>query len=531
MASRTQLRLGQITGSFGDFEGGIVDNLPTAASLAAIPPGSGSLVSAISQLASSVQRIHGGAAFSSQAEGVFAGRIQVDDVTNATSTTDGSLQTDGGLSVTLDAVIGDDLFLKSDGAVLNLGDGNDVTLTHDGGTGATLASAGAFLIDGADTVSIDGASGVNIGTNDSGAAISIGHTTSEVTVNDNLTVTGDLTVNGTTTTVNSTTLTVDDAIILLGQGNNANLKDLGMILERGGNNIALFLDETDDVFKLGLTAETAADDEITVADGVLTTQVDKLQITGSNHFISYENLGGGDTFNIKSSGDFLLDADGGKIMFTDTSAQSTDNIAFVIDIATDQNTKFKDGNESIDFFTLDSANSRIDIDSTILIANGGNSTGGTITFLEDSDNGTNTSVLRGSRSLANNDAVFELPADNGVNGYVLQTDGAGVTSWGSALGDLARFAYKATATVSAGNVDFGSSKTAGIAALAVGTANLNITKADADLNDTLEVYVNGQLLISGSSGGADTDYTYIDADTINFAFGLEADDIIQIIQR
>ena len=120
MASRTQLRLSQVTGSYGDFENGIVDNLAVATTLAAIPAGSGSLVSTMSQLASSIKRIHGGAAFTSQAEGVFAARIQVDDTTNATSTTDGSLQTDGGLSVALDAVIGDDLFLLSDSAVLNV---------------------------------------------------------------------------------------------------------------------------------------------------------------------------------------------------------------------------------------------------------------------------------------------------------------------------------------------------------------------------------------------------------------------------
>ena len=36
MASRTQLRLGQVTGSFGDAEGKIVDNLAVAATLATI---------------------------------------------------------------------------------------------------------------------------------------------------------------------------------------------------------------------------------------------------------------------------------------------------------------------------------------------------------------------------------------------------------------------------------------------------------------------------------------------------------------
>ena len=57
MASRTQLRLGQVTGSFGDAEGKIVDNLPVAATLAAIPPGSGSLVSTLSQLASAIRQM------------------------------------------------------------------------------------------------------------------------------------------------------------------------------------------------------------------------------------------------------------------------------------------------------------------------------------------------------------------------------------------------------------------------------------------------------------------------------------------
>ena len=67
------------------------------------------------------------------------GIIKTDDNTNATSTTDGSLQTDGGLSVVLDAIFGDDVSLLSDSAVLNLGAGNDVTITHDGTTGGTIS--------------------------------------------------------------------------------------------------------------------------------------------------------------------------------------------------------------------------------------------------------------------------------------------------------------------------------------------------------------------------------------------------------
>ena len=70
-----------------------------------------------------------------------SGIVKTDDTTNATSTTDGSLQTDGGLSVVLDAVIGDDLFMKSDAAVIHFGADSDVTLTHVADKGLTLSTA------------------------------------------------------------------------------------------------------------------------------------------------------------------------------------------------------------------------------------------------------------------------------------------------------------------------------------------------------------------------------------------------------
>ena len=72
--------------------------------------------------------------------GTFGGIIKTDDTTAATSTTDGSLQTDGGLSVAADAVIGDDLILLSDAAVLTMGADKDVTITHVADTGILLNS-------------------------------------------------------------------------------------------------------------------------------------------------------------------------------------------------------------------------------------------------------------------------------------------------------------------------------------------------------------------------------------------------------
>jgi hypothetical protein len=69
-----------------------------------------------------------------------SGIIKTDDATEATSTTDGSLQTDGGLSVAKDAVIGDDLKLLSDSAVLGFGADSDVKITHDPDDGLYLKS-------------------------------------------------------------------------------------------------------------------------------------------------------------------------------------------------------------------------------------------------------------------------------------------------------------------------------------------------------------------------------------------------------
>jgi len=91
---------------------------------------------------------------------VASGIIKTDATTNATSITDGSLQTDGGLSVALDVIIGDDLTLISDAAVLNFGVNSDVSLTHVHDTGLLLNStrqlqfgdAGTYIHQSADGV-------------------------------------------------------------------------------------------------------------------------------------------------------------------------------------------------------------------------------------------------------------------------------------------------------------------------------------------------------------------------------------------
>ena len=101
---------------------------------------------------------------------------------------------------------------------------------------------------------------VAIGTGISGTAISIGHSTSETTVNDNLTVTGDLTVSGATTTVDTTNLAVKDTLLGLNQGAGSNSNDVGIIIERGstGNDALFMWDESEDKFALGTTTDNAS---------------------------------------------------------------------------------------------------------------------------------------------------------------------------------------------------------------------------------------------------------------------------------
>ncbi len=100
------------------------------------------------------------ATFNSSQAFTASGRILVDDATDATSTTDGSLQTDGGLSVVKDAVFGDDVLLLSDSAVLKFGADSDTTLTHTDGSGLTLNSTNKIMFGDTGTYIHQSADGV-----------------------------------------------------------------------------------------------------------------------------------------------------------------------------------------------------------------------------------------------------------------------------------------------------------------------------------------------------------------------------------
>ena len=114
------------------------------------------------------------------------GTVDINDTTESTSTTTGALKVDGGVGIVKDLFVGYDLDVDG---VANL-DNTDIdgTFTMDGST---------FDVNATTTCAIDNtntSNGVTIGTNVSGMAITLGHGTSEVTVGQNLTVTGNSTI-------------------------------------------------------------------------------------------------------------------------------------------------------------------------------------------------------------------------------------------------------------------------------------------------------------------------------------------------
>lgn len=81
------------------------------------------------------------------------------------------------------------------------------------------------------------------------------------TFSDDVTITGNLTINGDTTTVSSTNMLVEDALIELQNGlTGSNSNDVGVIFERGttGDNGMFFWDESEDEFAFATGTETGA---------------------------------------------------------------------------------------------------------------------------------------------------------------------------------------------------------------------------------------------------------------------------------
>jgi hypothetical protein len=118
----------------------------------------------------------------------------------------------------------------------------DLTLTGDvainGGDVTTIATTASLFNTNATTLNIGGAA----------TTLSIGAITGTTTVNNNLVISGNLTVDGTTTTLNTSTLEVEDNVVLLNKGvTGVPSLDAGLEVERGDSaNVKILWNETSD---------------------------------------------------------------------------------------------------------------------------------------------------------------------------------------------------------------------------------------------------------------------------------------------
>ena len=270
-------------------------------------------------------------------DGGTSGTIQIFN-DQGTSVAEGSssielLSDVGGVELKSTADLAKAIKLIADG-----GTSETIYIQSDQGTGADsieiTSDAGGVTISAGNT-----SHGVKVGTV-SGAPISIGHGTSETTVNDNLTVTGDLTVSGTTTTVSSSTLTIGDSLIKLAQGYTGSAYDQGIVFTRGDGansntqNMALIWDESADTFatiKAATEAGTTAGN-VTVTDyvnfraGAITA--DDASTFTNGLTVGSDGSGADVTFHSATSSDnFLWDSSEEALIITGTDGQTALNVA------------------------------------------------------------------------------------------------------------------------------------------------------------------------------------------------------------
>ena len=113
----------------------------------------------------------------------------------------------------------------------------------------------------------------------------------------NLTLSGDLTVNGAVTTLNTTNSTIADSIILLSKGASDNenaIADAGILIERGSaeQNAAMFWDEGTETFKMATTTSDATATELGATSASADLEVAGLKTNGNDLGKLEDFLGG-----------------------------------------------------------------------------------------------------------------------------------------------------------------------------------------------------------------------------------------------
>ena len=245
----------------------------------------------------------------------------------------------------------------------------------------------------------------------------------------NVSVTGNLTVGGTSTTVNTTNTTIEDNILELNTGATANTNSAGIIIERGstGDNAAIIFKEDTDTFVLGTTTATAADKSSSISITAGTVEVgaftaSSLTVTGASSLDGVQITDNTITTSA-SNADLEINASGsGTIILENLKVGSGATVTTILDednmssnsataLATQQSIKaYVDAEvtaQDLDFATDDSTALSIDLDSeTLQISGGANITtsgsGNTVTIALDTALSNLTSVQVDGITLADN---------------------------------------------------------------------------------------------------------------------------------
>jgi hypothetical protein len=269
----------------------------------------------------------------------------------------------------------------------------------------------------------------------------------------------------------------------------------------------------------------------------------KLQFRDSNTYI-YSNAASdldivsaganADAINIESTGGITLDAgssvhgityeDDGTAMLRITNAASDPSLESLV---SDKDMIFKvnDGGVSTEVCRLDSANASATSDVPALLMN----TTKQIRF-----NDHKVALGKGGTDqlqITSNNVTFLWPTGRaGESGQALVGDGSGNLSFTS----VASATTKAIRIVTGSGFAMGATVDLGPGNMRAGASAIQDMSLHNDQGETLEVFVNGQLLLSGSEamvGASTADFMIESSGSLSFSFALEADDVIQVCKR
>jgi hypothetical protein len=238
-------------------------------------------------------------------------------------------------------------------------------------------------------------------------------TSNNIQVGD-MTVTGNLSVTGTTTTVNTATLNVADNIVTLNSDvSSAPTENAGIEVERGtSTNVVLRWNETNDKWEFTNDGSTYQ---------VLASSVSELN--NDSNYISLSSLSGGTGINYNNStGEISID-NGGTNFITRSGISATGDISY------DNTSGVISFNNSSGYLT-----SYTEVDTLDTVTGRGSSTSNSAEFGGLTVGGTSVALSNANISIFNNDSAFISRSGISATGNINYDNSTGVISFNNGTG-------------------------------------------------------------------------------------------------